>query len=201
VSTQISLETRAQKAIAAVNDAAVVQDAFGATVVGLQITGGFTATIVFEASIDGTTFFSVLGTPYAGGPAVSSATAAGNWILYLPGACKVRARCSAYTTGTPVATLNGGVGAAAVSFGAGGTLDTELPTAALAADNMPLPTAPEVLAVNQIYDGATLDLWRAANAAQASTTTSLLLLLVILHLPPQVAGRLSEVSRPLASPP
>ncbi len=173
MSTQISLETRAQKAIAAVNDAAVVQDAFGATVVGLQITGTFTATVVFEASIDGTTFFSVLGTPYAGGAAVSSATAPGNWILYVPGACKVRARCSAFTVATVplVATLNGGVSAGAVTFGAGGgsTVDTELPAAALAADNMALPTAPEVLAVNQIYDGATLDLWRAANAAQATS--------------------------------
>lgn len=47
--------------------------------IGVQITGTFTATLQFEATIDGVTWFAALLTPVAGGAAVSSASAAGAW--------------------------------------------------------------------------------------------------------------------------
>lgn len=51
--------------------------------------------------------------------------------------------------GTPLLTANGM------------KVDTELPAARLAADNLALPTAPDVLAVMMGYDGSTLDMLRA----------------------------------------
>ena len=168
MSDQISLNTRARGSFAAVDDAVTVLDAFGSTSTGLQIvaTVAFTATLLFEASLDGTNFFSVLGTPYAGGAAVTQATAAGNWILYAPGAVKVRVRCSAYTSGTPTATLQGGLGAGAVTFGSSGaaTVDTELPAAALPADDTPNAAVPRVWALAAVWDAATSQ-WEPARAS------------------------------------
>ena len=45
-----------------------------------------------------------------------------------------------------------------------GTVDTELPAARLMADNLALPTAPDVLAGMMVYDGATLDMLRGTAA-------------------------------------
>lgn len=47
-----------------------------------------------------------------------------------------------------------------------GPVDTELPPARLAADNLPLPTAPDVLATLMVYDGTNLRLARANASGQ-----------------------------------
>ncbi len=72
----------------------------------IQIVGTFVGTIVFEATIDGTTFTAIAGRDVAnadqsGGAAVSTATAPGMFFFNnLAGVLFVRARISVYTSGT-----------------------------------------------------------------------------------------------------
>jgi hypothetical protein len=49
-------------------------------------------------------------------------------------------------------------------------VDTELPAAALLADNTALPTAPVVGAAAMLHDGTNLDLWKSAQIGNFSTT-------------------------------
>ncbi len=66
---------------------------------GIQITGTFVGTVVFESTTDGVTWNSVVGYTPAGG-SLSSLTAAGNATFPTGGYQAIRARVSAYTSGT-----------------------------------------------------------------------------------------------------
>lgn len=77
--------------------------------VGIVITGTFSGTITFEASVDGVTWASCFAMPIAATAPVSSATAAGTWIASLGGMAFFRARCSAYTSGQPTVSLTASV--------------------------------------------------------------------------------------------
>jgi hypothetical protein len=81
----------------------------------VQLTGTFVGTVTFEASLDGGTTYVACGmTPISdirAGVIVSTATAAGIWVLPSPGGAAIshlRARCSAYTSGTIVVTVTSG---------------------------------------------------------------------------------------------
>lgn len=75
--------------------------------IAIDITGTFSATIVFEVTFDGTNWVAVNATPYVtGGAAVSSVTTTGDWTIPCGGAQAARVRCSAYTSGTATITLN-----------------------------------------------------------------------------------------------
>lgn len=73
--------------------------------VTVQLAGTFVATVQFEGSVDGTHFVAVNAVPITGGAAVTSATGAGVWQVQAVGLAAVRARVSAYTSGTVTATL------------------------------------------------------------------------------------------------
>lgn len=73
--------------------------------VGIQIAGTFSATVAFEGSVDCATYVAINATPLAGGSAVTSATAAGQWVASPAGLCRMRARISSYTSGTAVLSL------------------------------------------------------------------------------------------------
>ena len=126
----------ARTAVLRVDEATLVEvlQGFGAadsySALGLQLTGTFTATVAFEASIDnGTTWVAVLGQPVAAdgtlGTAASSATAADQWIFTLGGFSHFRARVDAYTSGAievAIAKSDGpsyGSGGGAISTGTG----------------------------------------------------------------------------------
>lgn len=67
----------------------------------ISLTGTWSATVQFETSPDfGLTWAAISGTPLAGGAAVSSATANGIWIFNLSSLTIIRARVSAFTSGT-----------------------------------------------------------------------------------------------------
>jgi hypothetical protein len=67
----------------------------------------FSGTVQFEASGDGgSTWVSVAATPSSGGSSVTSATASGTWQIQSGGYSFIRIRCSTYSSGTIVATLN-----------------------------------------------------------------------------------------------
>src|SRR5271166_4401837 len=73
----------------------------GTSALMVQITGTWTGTVVFEVSLDGTTWQSALLYPVFpdGTPAVSSATANGNWQLYVGGVQSARVRGNTVATG------------------------------------------------------------------------------------------------------
>jgi hypothetical protein len=72
------------------------------------ISGTFSATLQFEAQSAGGTWFAVPAVPIGttAGALVSSATAAGNFLLLAAGALQVRVRCSAFSSGPAVVELS-----------------------------------------------------------------------------------------------
>ena len=102
-----------------------ITDLQGAGTCAISLTGFGTATMQFEGSIDGTNYFAISALPTTPGPLVTSATANGTWQLGVSGFAKVRVRCSAYTSGTIVATLRAGSGINALV-----ALDSPIPTGA-----------------------------------------------------------------------
>jgi hypothetical protein len=97
--------------------------------IGIAITGTFSATLQFEYSQDYSqgnvanpgTWLPLTMTPTGGGSGVTSATAGGNWVASIPGMTGVRVRCSAFTSGSAVATVNLSQAVVAGMAGAGGT--------------------------------------------------------------------------------
>ena len=74
----------------------------------IDLRGTFTATVTFQGTIDGTTFFNLVATPVAAAAnvaVVSTATAAGAWYVQCAGCTQVRAIATAYTSGTITAVL------------------------------------------------------------------------------------------------
>lgn len=70
----------------------------------IQVSGTWSATLLFEATINGSNWVAVYGSPIGGGPLVASTTANGVWEFSLA-VKQIRVRCSAYTSGTAVAAL------------------------------------------------------------------------------------------------
>lgn len=67
----------------------------------LQLTGTFSGTVQFEISNDnGATWNAIQGFPEATGAGVTSSTGTGVWQFEVGGFTDIRARCSAYTSGT-----------------------------------------------------------------------------------------------------
>ena len=76
----------------------------GQSIVGIQITGTFVATLAFEGSLDGTNWVSLFFKTPSGDEA-SSATAAGIFTGSVAGLKHVRVKASAYTSGSAVITI------------------------------------------------------------------------------------------------
>lgn len=68
--------------------------------VALQVSGTFVGTVTFEATVDGTNWVAVLMTKVDDASTSTTATAAGLYHLARPGLRQVRARVSAYTSGS-----------------------------------------------------------------------------------------------------
>jgi len=67
---------------------------------GIQLSGTFVGTVVFEESLDnGTTWISKRVYPAGGGVGATSATAAGHWKFATGGSTNFRVRCSSFTSG------------------------------------------------------------------------------------------------------
>jgi hypothetical protein len=75
-------------------------DVYGFSLLGVQVQGISTATITWEATIDGTNWQGVRATPLATGTAAATATADGLYTIDVRGLASVRARISAWTSGT-----------------------------------------------------------------------------------------------------
>ncbi len=95
----------------------VVMPATGWGSVGIQVSGTFTGTITFEASLDNSTYTALSAFPSNSTTSVTTTTGTGLWNAGIGGFAFVRARMSSYTSGTARVTLQpamaGGVSAAA----------------------------------------------------------------------------------------
>ena len=81
----------------------VVPTLNGADGAGVQITGTWVGTVLFEGSVDGTNFFAMSGVSFiSSSTIVTSTTANGSWQFNVSGLQLFRARCSAFTSGTIV---------------------------------------------------------------------------------------------------
>lgn len=90
-------------------------DAGSATIL---VTGTWVATLQFEASVDGITYAAINFVPPNSTSPVTSATANGTWQGNVAGYKNVRVRCSAFTSGTAVVTINSSKGMAKSGGGA-----------------------------------------------------------------------------------
>jgi hypothetical protein len=90
--------------LAAVN-AEAIADLNGHCVAIFDLRGTFVATVSFEATVDGTNYFAIPGINQATEATVISATAAGVFFVSVTGFRRVRARVSAYTSGTVVVAI------------------------------------------------------------------------------------------------
>lgn len=86
-------------------------DVRGYSAVGLQLTGTFTGTVSFEATVDGRTWVAFNMVPSNSATAASTTTAVGAWSANCAGFSSVRARFSIATSGTPEAWLQATAGA------------------------------------------------------------------------------------------
>lgn len=91
----------------AANDTSVELDTryHTACKVAVQVTGTFTGTIAIQVTLDGTNYTALQIFPVASTTGVTSFTAPGYWYAESQLALKVRARSTAWTSGTAVITL------------------------------------------------------------------------------------------------
>lgn len=173
------VEDRKQTATLSAAQDACTASMPAASAVAFQVvfTVAGTLTITFEATVDESTWVAVAARNVNSGAWSTTTTTAGIYVVPCAGYRRVRARVSAYTSGTVTCTANhcsGGVDSQGLPGTVGATsIDTELPAAATLADATALPSAPQVGAANEIYNGSTLDLMRSANAASNTSGTGL----------------------------
>lgn len=91
--------------VAAQDNAATVTGLPSAANVAVQIVGAMSATITFETTVDGTNWVATNLLPVASTTGASTATAAGLWLGNIGAVSGFRARCSAYSSGSPVITV------------------------------------------------------------------------------------------------
>ena len=78
----------------------------GQSTIGFNVAGtSGTLTLTFEATIDNLNWFTINGTPLGGGSPVSSVTGNGQWLADTGGFYAVRARISAFTSGSMTVSL------------------------------------------------------------------------------------------------
>jgi hypothetical protein len=105
----MSLVPSVESATLGAAEAALTLSALTADTVVVQVTGTFTGTITFEASVDGTNYVAIAMKASAQTTAttlVTTATAAGVFSLNIQGLPNFRARMSAYTDGSAVVTAS-----------------------------------------------------------------------------------------------
>lgn len=93
-------KTMHEAAGATANGNALYAKEGGLNSAAIQLSGTFSATVTFEATVDGINWVAILATNMTSGSAATTATAAGIYqIANIGGLLKIRARISAYTSG------------------------------------------------------------------------------------------------------
>ncbi len=113
------------------NAGTVLLNVEGMASAGIQISGTFVGTFVFEGTINGTDWSSLpLKVPSTGAEA-SSATSTGLWLGSTGGLMAIRVRCSAYTSGTANISLR----ASLAGGGSGGAFTSDVQIGAVEIKN------------------------------------------------------------------
>lgn len=100
---QVGTDTTLQNAVSATGNGATL-DVSGVGTIAIQIIGTFSATITFEANIDGTNWVSILGVSAQTGSAATSTTGMGMFRFSVAGYKQFRARVT-WTSGTSVTVI------------------------------------------------------------------------------------------------
>lgn len=87
-------------------DEAVTISRPGMGICAVQVTGTFTATLTYEISNDNSTWVAIKGCTIGTGAKATTITAAGCVVVPVAGWKYFRVRCSAYTSGDAVVTIN-----------------------------------------------------------------------------------------------
>jgi hypothetical protein len=146
-------------------EAELVVNRPGMGAVTFQLSGTFTATVTFEATDENgasPTWVAIPAENVNSGASATTATAAGIYRISSAGYVLIRARCSAFTSGTVNVVANASHGTAVSTS----TVSTELPAAAALADATANPTAPAVGAFVHGWNGTTWD--RSASVSAGS---------------------------------
>jgi hypothetical protein len=100
------------------NTQSVAINTMGSGTCGIQITGTWTGTVLFEGSVDnGTTWTAINVTVPTTGAEVTSATANGTWLAAVAGFAQIRVRGLTVATGTATIFLDSATGTMVVTLG------------------------------------------------------------------------------------
>lgn len=116
-------------ALSSINASLAIQtDALNSGIAAFDVSGVFTGTINFQATINGTNWFNVAAMPAAGGQSSQTAAAPGQFFVATQGYNQVRAFMSAFTSGSAVVSADTSLGTlpgAPTANGGGGADSTQ----------------------------------------------------------------------------
>lgn len=107
LTTPSNLLNLVKGSVTATDETITLSRQFTAGGVAFQVSGTWTGTITFEASVDGANWVTFNVTPSASGTDVSTTTANGAWSKQNNGYQAFRARFSTASSGTPVIVIRG----------------------------------------------------------------------------------------------
>lgn len=111
----VSPDLTASGSFSSTNSASIISPGSLNTLL-IQVTGTWSQTLVVEATLDGTTYFSINANAISSGVLNSTITGNGAYLCNIAGLNAVRVRCSVYNSGTAVVTMRASVGKAAVAI-------------------------------------------------------------------------------------
>lgn len=100
--THLFAQTLMQNAVGATANGTVL-NCDGMTDAVVQLSGTFSATVTWEANVDGTNWIAVLATPLTTGTAATTATAVGLYRVNVTSLHELRARVSGFSSGNVTA--------------------------------------------------------------------------------------------------
>lgn len=142
ITNQTVTDARASTANLSALNAEAIADLNGHCVATFDLRGTFVATVVFEATLDGTNYFSLPAINQATQAMITAPTAAGVFIVSVTGFRRIRARVSAYTSGTVVVAMRASMADYAItSIPYPATLTVTVTAATATAATLTIPAA------------------------------------------------------------
>src|SRR5579871_1785087 len=106
--------TQSLSLAATTNNVALTAPGTGTATV--QITGSWSGTLIFEATTDGSNWFTISGVVPGTGALATTTTANGSWIVPCAGYAQIRVRCSVVGSSTATVSIEASAGCQAVSL-------------------------------------------------------------------------------------
>ena len=168
--TAITTQNLVPAGAATANSAVTLVMGSGQRGATIQVTGTYTGALSVQGTVDGTTWVTLGGNVLSNlntnalSATIASATQ-GMFQVEVAGLAQIRVTALAAVTGTATVTIKGTIGAGVMSIdntltvAGSGTfvVDSEMPAAAVLADNTANPTTPTVGATGLLYNGTTHD--------------------------------------------